>query len=64
MFLFTETDMEIKEGQVIKMKKKHPCGSDEWLVLRTGIEIKLRCMGCERELLLPRRDVVKKIKNG
>ena len=64
MFLFTETDMEIKEGQVIKMKKKHPCGSDEWMVLRTGIEIKLRCMGCERELLLPRRDVVKKIKNG
>lgn len=64
MFLFTETDMEIKEGQVIKMKKKHPCGSDEWLVLRTGIEIKLRCMGCERELLLPRRDVVKNIKNG
>jgi hypothetical protein len=56
--------MEIKEGQVIKMKKKHPCGSDEWLVLRTGIEIKLRCMGCERELLLPRRDVVKNIKNG
>ena len=64
MLLFTETDMEIKEGQVIKMKKKHPCGSDEWLVLRTGIEIKLRCMGCERELLLPRRDVVKNIKNG
>ena len=64
MFLFTETDMEIKEGQVIKMKKKHPCGSDEWLGLRTGIEIKLRCMGCERELLLPRRDVVKNIKNG
>ena len=56
--------MEIKEGQVIKMKKKHPCGSDEWLVLRTGIEIKLRCMGCERELLLSRRDVVKNIKNG
>ena len=54
--------MEIKEGQVIKMKKKHPCGSDEWMVLRTGIEIKLRCMGCERELLLPRRDVVKNIK--
>lgn len=54
--------MEIKIGDNIKMKKKHPCGSFEWQVLRTGTDIKLKCMGCGHEIMLARSVVEKNIK--
>lgn len=54
--------MEIKIGDIIKMKKKHPCGSFEWQVLRTGTDIKLKCEGCGHEIMLARSVVEKNIK--
>ena len=54
--------MDIHVNDVLKMKKAHPCGSQEWLVLRVGMDIRLRCAGCGHEVLAPRRKVEKSIK--
>ena len=54
--------MNIQVGDVLQMKKTHPCGGREWLVLRVGMDIKLRCTGCGHELMLPRRKVEKSIR--
>ena len=43
-------------------KKKHPCGSQEWLVLRVGMDFKMRCQGCGHEVMLPRSKVEKNIR--
>ena len=43
--------MDIQVGDVLVMKKNHPCGSREWEVLRTGADFKLRCCGCGREVM-------------
>jgi len=45
--------LDIQLGDVIVMKKEHPCGEKNWLVLRTGADYRLRCMGCGHEIMLP-----------
>jgi hypothetical protein len=42
--------MEIKLGDVVRLKKKHPCGSDEWQVVRLGADIGIRCLKCQRRV--------------
>ena len=54
--------MDIQVGDVITMKKPHPCGSHEWLVLRTGADFKLRCLGCNHEVFGPRSNFERRIK--
>ena len=54
--------MDIQVGDVLFMKKPHPCGSREWLVLRIGMDFKLRCAGCGHELMIPRSKAEKNIK--
>ena len=54
--------MDVRVGDILTMKKTHPCGSKEWLVLRIGMDIKLRCMGCGHEIMAPRRKVEKSIR--
>ena len=44
------------------MKKKHPCGSDKWTVLRIGADFKMRCIGCGHEIMNARSKVEKNIK--
>jgi hypothetical protein len=51
--------MEYKVGQIVKMKKKHPCGSQEWEILRVGADFRLKCLGCEHQIMTPRRMVEK-----
>ena len=46
--------MDIRVGDLLTMKKPHPCGCDQWLVLRSGMDFRLRCRGCGREVLIPR----------
>jgi len=41
-------------GDVVKMKKPHPCGGDLWEITRTGLDIGMRCLGCGRKVMLPR----------
>ena len=49
----------IAVGDVIKMKKQHPCGTNEWEVLRTGMDFRLKCMGCAHQVMVPRKLVEK-----
>ena len=46
--------MDIRVGDVLTMKKAHPCGEKRWLCLRTGADFRLRCLGCSHELMIPR----------
>ena len=55
--------MDIRPGDILKMKKKHPCGADEMLVIRSGMDFRLRCVGCSREFMVPRNKIEKNIKS-
>ncbi len=46
--------MEIKLGDVVRLKKKHPCGSNEWQVVRLGADIEIKCLKCQHRVLLKR----------
>jgi hypothetical protein len=54
--------MEIKLGDVVRLKKKHPCGSDQWRVVRLGADIGIRCLGCQRRVLLERAVFERRVK--
>ena len=54
--------MDIRVNDILVMKKPHPCGEKRWLVLRTGADFRLRCLGCGHELMLPRSKAEKAIK--
>lgn len=49
-------------GTVVQMKKQHPCGSYEWEIIRLGADIKIKCMGCSRIVMLPRNKFEKDAK--
>ena len=49
-------------GDVIRMKKPHPCGSHEWKILRTGADFRLKCEGCGHQIMVPRTLVEKNTK--
>ena len=46
--------IEIDKGDIVRLRKKHPCGSYEWRVVRLGADVGLICEGCKRKVLLPR----------
>ena len=54
--------MDIQVGDVLELKKDHPCGSREWLVLRIGMDFRLRCQGCGHELMIPRSKAEKSVR--
>lgn len=49
-------------GDIVVLKKGHPCGENKWEILRTGVDIKLKCLGCERDIWLKRTDFDKKLR--
>ena len=55
--------MDIQVGDILTMKKKHPCGSCQWEVLRIGADFKLRCAGCGHEVMGARSKFEKNIKS-
>lgn len=55
--------MDIQIGDVVTLKKQHPCGSKEWEVLRAGMDFRLKCMGCEHQVMIPRKQVEKNVRN-
>ena len=48
--------MDFQVGEVIKMKKPHPCGANEWKLIRVGMDFRLQCNGCGRQVMLPREN--------
>ena len=55
--------MDLRLNDLVEMKKPHPCGVFRFLVLRSGMDFKLRCCGCGREIMVPRIKVEKHIKS-
>ena len=54
--------MDIKVGDTLVMKKNHPCGENRFSVLRVGMDFKIKCAGCGREIMAPRSKIEKRIK--
>lgn len=49
-------------GDVVRTKKPHPCGTNEWTIIRTGADYKLKCLGCGRVIMLSYEDFVRRVK--
>ena len=54
--------MEIELGDIVRLRKKHPCGSWEWRVVRLGADIGMKCTGCQRRVLLERSVFERRVK--
>lgn len=54
--------MDIRLGDVVRLRKPHPCGGDQWRVLRLGADIGIKCLTCGRWVLLGRREFEKRVK--
>jgi hypothetical protein len=54
--------VDIIKGDILVMKKNHPCGNNQMLVLRSGMDFKLRCTKCQREFMVPRSKAEKNVK--
>ena len=54
--------MDINVGDVVRLKKQHPCGSKEWEVLRSGADFRLKCKGCGHQIMMARTLLEKSVK--
>lgn len=54
--------MQFSIGDIVEMRKKHPCGSFQWEILRIGMDFRLKCLGCGRLVMLPRSKFEKRVK--
>ncbi len=54
--------MDYQLGDIVKLKKEHPCGSREWEILRVGMDFRLKCLGCGHQVMMPRKQVEKNTK--
>ena len=55
--------MDLRVGDIITTKKNHPCGTKTFSILRVGADIKIKCTGCGREVMIPRHKIEKNIKS-
>lgn len=55
--------MDVRVGDILHMKKEHPCGGKEFLVLRSGMDFRIRCQKCGREVMVARSKIEKNIKS-
>lgn len=55
--------IDIQLGELVRLRKKHPCGSDKWEIVRLGVDIGLVCQGCGRRILIPRSQFNKQFKS-
>jgi hypothetical protein len=54
--------LDIHVGDIVQMRKAHPCGSDRWRVYRVGADIGVRCLGCDRRVMMVRRKFEREVK--
>ena len=58
-------NMEAKKfdlNDIVEMKKQHPCGTNEWKIIRMGADVRIKCEGCQHSVMFPRREFEKKMK--
>ncbi|HHV62842.1 MAG TPA: DUF951 domain-containing protein [Firmicutes bacterium] len=54
--------MKFRIGDIVQMRKQHPCGGFEWEVMRVGADFRIKCLGCGRVVMLPRSKFEKSVK--
>jgi len=54
--------MKIEVGDVVCLRKKHPCGGDEWQVMKLGVDIRIKCLKCQKQVLLERETLERRIR--
>lgn len=59
---YEEGHMDIQVGDILRLKKQHPCGSKEWEVLRIGADFRLKCAGCGHQIMIARKMLEKNVK--
>jgi len=57
-----ENMVQYEIGQIVQMKKGHPCGSDRWRILRVGMDFRIKCVKCGRSVLIPRTRFERRVK--
>ncbi|GAB4462808.1 MAG: DUF951 domain-containing protein [Anaerolineales bacterium] len=62
--MFTDMLPDLRLHDRLRLRKPHPCGSDEWTVTRLGADIGLECQGCGRRVLLTRRELARRLKTN
>lgn len=55
-------EKEFKINDIVIMKKQHACGTNKWLITRMGVDIKIKCLNCNREIMMDRLEFKKKLK--
>ncbi len=54
--------MQVQVGDILEMKKQHPCGSNKWELMRVGMDFRMKCLGCGREVMVARVKAERNIK--
>lgn len=54
--------LKYETNDIVSLKKGHPCGENKWQILRTGADIKLKCLGCDRQIWLTRIEFEKRVR--
>ncbi|WDV45869.1 DUF951 domain-containing protein [Clostridiaceae bacterium M8S5] len=54
--------MKYNVGDIVMLKKGHPCGENKWQIMRVGVDFRIKCLGCSRQVWLARRDFEKRVK--
>ena len=55
-------DKNFAINDVVEMKKPHPCGENKWKIIRMGADIRIKCLGCDHSVMIPRKTFEKKLK--
>lgn len=55
-------DKDYALNDIVEMKKPHPCGENRWKIIRMGMDIRIKCQGCDHSVMIPRREFTKKLK--
>lgn len=55
-------DKDFGLHDIVEMKKQHPCGENKWKIIRMGADIRVKCVGCDRSVMIPRSEFSKKLK--
>jgi len=55
---------EFELNDIVMMKKSHPCGENRWQIIRMGADIRIKCLKCDRSVLMPRSEFVRKMKKN
>ncbi|MBM0065404.1 DUF951 domain-containing protein [Alkalicoccobacillus gibsonii] len=55
-------DKEFFLNDIVEMRKPHPCGANQWKIIRVGMDVRIKCMNCQHSVMLPRKEFTRKLK--